>query len=169
MFSAMLLLQTPTIGVAAGAEERGAAIAVIDFNYIDTSGEERDQRSEHEARLKDFMNALRRDLAVRDKIRSVAPVCRPEPCSLTPSTQGELLGAAREAGADVLLVGGIHKMSTLVQWVRIQAIDTKMEQVVLDRLFTFRGDTDEAWRHAEAFISDQLGSLLARRYQRVEP
>jgi hypothetical protein len=60
-------------------------------------------------------------------------------------------------------------MSTLVQWVRIQAIYTKMEQVVLDRLFTFRGDTDEAWRHAEAFISDQLGSLLARRYQRVEP
>jgi hypothetical protein len=165
MFSAMLPLLTPAIGSAADAVERGAAIAVIDFNYIDTSGEERDQRSEHEARLKDFMSALRRDLAAGDKLRSVAPVCRPEPCSLTPSTQGELLGAAREAGADVLLLGGIHKVSTLVQQVRIQAIDTKTGQVVLDRFFTFRGDTDEAWRRAEAFISDQLGSLLPRRYE----
>jgi hypothetical protein len=169
MFSAMLLLQTPTIGFAAGAEERGTAIAVIDFNYIDTSGEERDQRSEHEARLKDFMSALRRDLAAPDKLRSVAPICRPEPCSLTPSTRGELLGAAREAGADVLLIGGIHKMSTLVQWVKIETIDAKTGQVVLDRFFTFRGDTDEAWRRAEAFISDQLGSLLPRRYERVHP
>jgi hypothetical protein len=167
MFSALLPLLTPAIGSAADAVERGTTIAVIDFNYIDTSGEERDQRSEHEARLKDFMSALRRDL--RDKLRSVAPVCRPEPCSLTPSTQGELLGAAREAGADILLLGGIHKVSTLVQQVRIEAIDTKTGQVVLDRFFTFRGDTDEAWRRAEAFISDQLRSLLPGRYEGAQP
>jgi hypothetical protein len=169
MFSALLPLLTPALGSAADVVERGATIAVIDFNYIDTSGEERDQRSEHEARLKDFMSAVRRDLAARDKLRSVAPVCRPEPCSLTPSTQGGLLGAAREAGADILLLGGIHKVSTLVQQVRIEAIDTKTGQVVLDRFFTFRGDTDEAWRRAEAFISDQLGSLLPRRYDGARP
>ena len=32
-----------------GAKAQGAAIAVIDFDYVDTSGEERDQRKEHEA------------------------------------------------------------------------------------------------------------------------
>jgi len=30
---------------------------------------------------------------------------------------------------------------------------------VLDKLFTFRGDTDQAWRHAEEFISRELTTL----------
>ena len=160
---AVFLLLTPAIGPAADNQEQSTAIAVIDFDYIDTSGEERDQRREHETRLEEFMSALRRDLAQREKLRSVIPVCRPEPCSLVSSRQGALLEAAREAGADILLIGGIHKRSTLVQNVRIEGIDTHTGQIVLDRFFTFRGDNDEAWRRAEAFISDQLASLLARR------
>jgi len=31
--------------------------------------------------------------------------------------------------------------------------------LVLDKLFTFRGDTDESWRRAEAFIAGELASL----------
>ena len=41
-----------------------------------------------------------------------------------------LLAAAREAGADILLIGGVHKMSTLVQWAKIQAIDTGTQRVM---------------------------------------
>ena len=66
------------------------------------------------------------------------------------------LAAAREAGADILLIGGVHKMSTLVQWAKVQAIDAATGQIALDKLFTFRGDTDEAWRRAEAFISNEM-------------
>ena len=29
----------------------------------------------------------------------------------------------------------------------------------LDKLFTFRGDTDQAWRRAEEFISNELITL----------
>jgi hypothetical protein len=36
-----------------------AAITVIDFNFLDTSDEERDQAHEHNARLYDFMAGLR--------------------------------------------------------------------------------------------------------------
>ena len=61
----------------------------------------------------------------------------------------------------------IHKMSTLVQWAKVEAIDAKSGQIMLDRLFTFRGDTDLAWRHAEEYmgksISDEVIRLISSR------
>ncbi len=50
-------------------------------------------------------------------------------------------------------------MSTLVQWAKAEAIDTGTEKMVLDRLFTFRGDTDESWRRAETFIAGEFAAL----------
>lgn len=141
-----------------GAKAQGAAIAVIDFDYVDTSGEERDQRKEHETRLNALMSGLKSDLG-QAKYRVVTSTCQPEPCSLGGTTLLNLLAAARQAGADILLIGGIHKMSTLVQWAKVQAIDVKTERRVFDKLFTFRGDTDEAWRRAEAFIAADIMAL----------
>jgi hypothetical protein len=54
---------TIAFGFAADTETAGAAIAIVDFNYVDTSGEVRDQRAEHEVRLSVFMNTLKDDLA----------------------------------------------------------------------------------------------------------
>jgi len=158
---AACLWLAPCCGNAQDSGEKapGAAIAVIDFDYVDTSGEVRDQRKEHAARLGAFMSDLKRDLGQAAKFRLVTPTCRPDPCSLADSTVSDLLTAAREAGADILLVGGVHKMSTLVQWAKIDAIDAKTGRIVLDKLFTFRGDTDEAWRQAEAFIFRELTAL----------
>lgn len=134
-------------------------IAVVDFSYIDSSGEARDQRSDHAARLAEFMTALRMDFATKDKFRLVVPLCHPGPCSVTDTSEADLLNAARNAGAALLLIGGVHKMSTLVQWAKVEAIDVRTGRVVLDKLFTFRGDTDEAWRRAEAFIFDEFSKL----------
>ena len=60
---------------------------------------------------------------------------------------------ARAAGARFVVLGGVHKMSTLVQWAKIQIADEEQGQVVFDRLLTFRGDTDEAWQRAESFLA----------------
>ena len=68
---------------------------------------------------------------------------------------------AKAGGARLLVVGGIHKMSTLVQWARVRVIDLTTERAVIDRLFTFRGDTNEAWTRAESFVSREINSLLA--------
>jgi Protein of unknown function (DUF2380) len=133
-------------------------IAVVDFVYRDTSREERDQRQEHEARLKDFMTALKGDLAAQGK-NIVSLPCEPAPCSVAGGPADDLLRAAREAGAGMLLVGSIQKMSTLVQWAKAEAIDTRTERMVLDKLFTFRGDTDESWHRAEAFVAGELAVL----------
>lgn len=142
-----------------GEKAQGATIAVIDFDYVDTSGEVRDQRKEHEARLGAFMSDLKRDIGQAANFRLVTPTCRPDPCSVAATTVSDLLAAAREAGADILLIGGIHKMSTLVQWAKIEAIDVKTGRLALDKLFTFRGDTDEAWRRAEAFVFEEITAL----------
>ena len=55
-----------------------------------------------------------------------------------------------------LLVSSVHKMSTLVQWAKFDIIDVKARTVVFDRLVTFRGDNDEAWRRAESFIVREI-------------
>ena len=59
------------------------------------------------------------------------------------------------------MIGGIHKMSTLVQWAKVEIIDIAANRVVFDRLFSFRGDSDEAWKRAEAFVSREIREALA--------
>ncbi len=151
----------PSIGKAedGGARAQGGAVAVIDFDYLDTSGEARDQRKEHEARLAAFMGSLKSDLAKSAQFKVVTPLCQPGPCSLAGTIMPKLLAASREAGADIIIIGGVHKMSTLVQWAKVEAIDAKTGRALFDKLFTFRGDADEAWRRAEAFIFEEITAL----------
>jgi hypothetical protein len=47
-------------------------------------------------------------------------------------------------------------MSTLVQWVKFDIVDVKTRKVVFNRLVTFRGDNDAAWRHAESFVVREI-------------
>lgn len=54
-------------------------------------------------------------------------------------------------------------MSTLVQWAKAQVIDVQTEQLVFDRLMTFRGDDVNAWQHAETFlVKDITAQKLVR-------
>lgn len=132
------------------------SIAIVDFDYRDTSGEPRDQKDEHETRLRNFMQSLRSDLEKSGAYKVAALDCRPEPCSVMRLTPEELFDATRKAGAQLLLFGAVHKMSTLVQWAQVQIIDVDKNVVIDDRHLSFRGDSDEAWRRAEAFIVKQL-------------
>ena len=70
------------------------------------------------------------------------------------------LRAASQAGAQILVIGIVHKMSTLVQLARTVAIDTTSQRVVFRKFFTFRGDNDEAWQRAERFISEEVRDRL---------
>ncbi|HET6374439.1 MAG TPA: DUF2380 domain-containing protein, partial [Methylocella sp.] len=80
-------------------------------------------------------------------------------CSFKQTPPDAILEAARRAGARLLVFGGIHKMSTLIQWAKLQAVDLQTDKPVLDRLLTFRGDTDEAWRRAGDFMVEQVKAL----------
>lgn len=151
-------------GTAPVASSRGITIA--DFAYVDTSGEAADQEAAHRERLQAFTSALRRDFATDSRYRVVSISCRLNCMDEEPA---DLLRAAADAGAKIVVVGGVHKMSTLVQWAKIEAIDVEANSVVLDKLFTFRGDTDQAWEKAETFVFKEIISALATSTSTPEP
>lgn len=155
----LMLPVNPALAEDGGSAPQVIGIAIVDFDYIDTSGEQQDQTAAHQKRLHDFMRALRRDLAKSGKYRVVPVTCRPDPCSIAGSNPSDLQKASRAAGAKILLIGGIHKMSTLVQWAKVLAVDVDTDRVVFDKLLTFRADTDQAWDRAEAFVSGEILAL----------
>ena len=133
-------------------------LAVADFDYEDSSGEIQDQVAAHAARLDDFGHLIRDQLSTSGKYQIVTLACARPRCSAGAMDPAALTAAARQSGARLLLYGGIHKMSTLVQFGKAQIVDLETDKVVFDRTITFRGDNDEAWRRAGAFLAEELAS-----------
>lgn len=138
-FVSLLVVLSAGLGGRAAASET-TAVALDDFSYTDTSAEPADQSAAHERRLQAFMVALRRDIAADPRYR------------LAPSVQ---------EGAEFKVIGGIQKTSTLVQWAKVAVIDVGARKVVMDKLYTFRGDNDESWERAEIFVSREVMEALA--------
>jgi len=159
IFVISVIAVTALIAVPARAKDEATPLAIVEFNYSDTSGEPANQLALHQAWLAAFMQSIRDDLTRGGKYRLVTLACGAAPCSITQTPSAEIIDKARAAGARLLLFGGIHKMSTLIQWAKVQAVDLKTEKLVFDRLLTFRGDTEEAWRRAEAFVVEQMAAL----------
>lgn len=135
------------------------AIAVMDFDYRDSSGEPRDQTREHAERLAAFASALRADLAASGAFKVVSVTCASPPCTAATIPPAKLLADARASGAQWLLYGEIFKTSTLIQWQRVQVVDLVADRLLDGKLLSFRGDTDEAWRRAEVFLAREIVEL----------
>jgi len=138
------------------AQGEVAAVAVAEIQYIDTSGEVIDQGADHFRRLRLFEASLRADLAASGKVRDATLDCPPNACSVGDIELDPLLDKAQAAGAAYLLISSFHKVSTLVQWAKVDIVEVKTRNVVFNRLVTFRGDNDNAWRHAESFIVREI-------------
>jgi hypothetical protein len=156
-----LILVPDFAGAEPGIGTPNVGLAIADFAYIDTSGEPTDQVAAHQTRLQTLMEALRRDFAADGRFNLVRLSCPSMPCADDDSDSANLIRAASDAGARILVIGGIHKTSTLVQWAKVAAIDVDAHRVVVDRLFTFRGDSDDAWKRAELFMSQDVRAALA--------
>ena len=146
----------PTRAVAG---QGAVAVAISDFDNVDTSGESANRTAEHAARVQSFAAFLRDDLAVQNKFKVVHLTCQNPPCSAAHMSPDDLVRAARQAGAQLLVYGGIHKESTLIQWGKIEVFDLKKQELVLNKNFSFRGDTDQAFRRAAAFIARYFEAL----------
>jgi uncharacterized protein DUF2380 len=138
------------------AQGEPPVLAVAEIQYIDTSGEVIDQSADHFRRLREFETSLRTDLAASGKVRNGDLDCPPNACSVGDIDADRLLDKAQAAGAGYLLISSFHKLSTLVQWAKFDIVDVKTRNVVFNRLVTFRGDNDKAWRHAETFIVREI-------------
>ena len=133
-------------------------IAVAQFDYADSSGEPGDQRALHATRIAAFQEKLVGDLGSQDRYRPVKLECGQGPCSAATENADALIEAARKTGADYLVFGGVHKMSTLIEWAKAEVIDLHTGKLVFDQLLTFRGDSDEAWQRAESFLAQELAT-----------
>jgi hypothetical protein len=131
-------------------------LAIADFDYLDTSGEAQDQAATHAERLRNFTRLIDDELSASGKYEVVALDCPERPCSAGAMDAQSLTDAARQSGARLLLYGGIHKMSTLVQFGKAQVADLATDRVVYDRTISFRGDDDNAWKRAAEFVAEDL-------------
>jgi len=144
------------------ADDNAIPVVVAEFDYNDTSGEVEDQRAEHAARMKAFAGLLREFLAASGRYKVLRLDCASAICSARNIGADDLVAAARKAAARLLVCGSIHKMSTLIEWGSVQVIDVQEGQLLLDRLFSFRGDNDEAFRRAAEFIGNTLQSIVPK-------
>jgi hypothetical protein len=131
-------------------------LAIADFDYHDTSGEAQDQTAAHAERLKNFVGLVGDELTASGKYRIVSLTCPKPPCSADRMDAQSLTDAARQSGARLLLYGGIHKMSTLIQFGKAQIADLQTDKLVYDKTISFRGDDDNAWRRASEFLAEDL-------------
>lgn len=153
-FFLALICTAAAASVSFAAEPSKLAIAGFDFR--DTSGEVQDQVALHEARLKAFDVTLHDALEGNPKIELVPLACGAEPCTPRKSGLDSLTSQAKTDGTRYLLVGEVHKMSTLVGWVKFAVLDLNDNKPICDRYLTYRGDTDEAWRRAADFAAQDI-------------
>ncbi|MEN3287743.1 MAG: hypothetical protein V7634_2043 [Bradyrhizobium sp.] len=166
LFAGLLLGSSSLILDASAANaDHALAVSFDDFIYIDTSNEPADQTAVHDKRLQAFMTALRDDVTTDRRFELVPSSCAPN-CPTDGPALRDRLRAASQAGAQILIIGGLHKMSTLVQLVETAAVDTTSQRVVFRKFFTFRGDDDEAWQRAERFVSEEVRDRLIERTSR---
>ncbi len=143
------------LAAVAARAQASSTMAIAQLEFVDSSGEAQDQEAAHKRRIDAFGQALRHDLEARGGFRFKEIRCGAGPCasSENPETIQE---AAHASGVKYVFLGGVHKMSTLVQWGKFQIVDEDAGRIAFDRLVTFRGDTDEAFARAEAFMVQQI-------------
>lgn len=144
-----------------GRSEAPLTVVVADFNYVDTSGEVRDQSAEHRALVASFTELLRENLSAAG-YHVQALECPDPPCTERRMGADGLAAAARRSGARLVVYGGIRKQSTLVQWGRVEVLDLDSNQSLLNRLVSFRGDNDMAFSRAAAFVGDMVREAMPK-------
>ena len=150
------------LAVAAGAPApmpaRAAEVvtlATAGFDFIDTSGEMRDQTAEHDRRLAALDRIILDSLSGEKNLKTVPLGCK-DNCTLARSGLEALSKHAVAAGASHLLIGQVRKMSTLIGGVKFAVIDLGTNRPACDRFLSYRGDTDEAWSRAAVFAAQEV-------------
>jgi Protein of unknown function (DUF2380) len=105
------------------------------------------------------MTGLRDDVTADRRFELVPSSCASN-CPTDGPALRDRLRAASQTGTQILIIGTVHKVSTLVQVAGAAAIDTTSQRVVFRKYFQFRGDNDEAWQRAERFVSEEVRDRL---------
>lgn len=140
------------------AQAKPLTLAAANFAFKDTSGEVKDQTAEHARRLRALNEAVRHGLAQNRKIKTALLTCQNDKCNAAEPGLEVLAADAKKAGASHLLFGQVHKMSTLVGWIKYAMVDLNQNAPVCERTLSYRGDNDQAWEHAARFAVRDIES-----------
>jgi hypothetical protein len=136
--------------VAAGAEQRSAA--VFDFELVDTSWADplKAPDAEHQSRMTQASERLRARLTESGRYRMVdiAPVAGQAHASNLQACGGCDVTLADRVGAELAVTGSVHKVSNLILNMTIFVRDAKTGGNVVVMQASMRGDTDESWLRA---------------------
>jgi hypothetical protein len=153
---AALLLAISAMAVPAKAQPPATTLAVLPIKLLDTSAEPKDQTDEHRLRLQSMAVELRSDLGSLGRYHTVPVLAEDVQRTCIEETTDCLLSMARSQGAELVFVGVVHKSSTLIMQMWARIVDAQTGGVLFSRELNFRGDNDEAWHRAEAFLIDQI-------------
>lgn len=135
-------------------------VAVPDIGFSDSSGEVRNQDADHRLRLHTLADGLRTDIAKDGQVASLALGCVTTPCRLDGAEVERLRAQARDAGASLMVLCGVHKMSTLVMAMKVDVFEVGSGRLVTSKLLSFRGDNDEGWRRAGVFVAKEVAQAI---------
>jgi hypothetical protein len=133
-----------------------ARIAVADFTYTDSSGEPTDQRAAHATRLAALKTMLIAGLTHSGVYSASALSCPQPPCSVDTLDGGQMTALAQAQHAQYVVFGGVQKISTLIEFGRVDIMNAATGKSALSETISFRGDSDDAWRHAADFVVEEL-------------
>ena len=155
-----------TLMVSAPARADPLKVAVFDFELVDTSlqGEVDGPRTDEQRRLMNAGVQLRRGLAESGKfaILDIAPVNAAAHGSNLQACGGCDVHYAQQVGADLAVTGVVQKVSNLILNMNVYLRDTHTGNLVTSMSADFRGNTDESWSRAAAYLL--RNRLLAPNY-----
>ena len=152
----VLLFAASALVVSAKAQPPATTLAVLPIKLLDTSAEPKDQTDEHRLRLQSMAVELTSDLGSLGRYHTVPVLAEDVQRTCIKETTDCLLSMARSQGAELVFVGVVHKSSTLIMQMWARIVDAQTGGVLFSRELNFRGDNDEAWHRAEAFLIDQI-------------
>ena len=152
------LAAAAALATLAGASPPGEpiAVAVAEFDYIDPAGGVMELEQAAGERLRILAQKVSDGLDQSDRYRVVTLAWDPAPCPAGRTDPAELIAKAQEAGARLLVFGGIHKMNAIIQYGNAEVVDLQADRLVFDRNIAFRNDNDEAWRQAAKYLIAEL-------------
>lgn len=162
-FALALALALIMTGVVTCAGASAPKVAVFDFELVDTSleGATYGPRADQQAHLAAAANYLRGRLAKsgRFDVVDVAPVAARAHASNLQACGGCDMSFARELGAKFAVTGWVQKVSNLILNMNVVVRDVDTGKTVAGKSVDMRGNTDESWSRAIAWLVDNY--LLA--------
>ncbi|MBV8564600.1 MAG: DUF3280 domain-containing protein [Methylobacteriaceae bacterium] len=132
-------------------------VAIFDFELIDTSleGELNGPRADEAARLARTGDQLR-DLVTKSAkflVVDIAPVRADARGQNLQACGGCDAKLAQKVGADLSITGTVRKVSTLILSINLYVREVSTGKLIAALNADFRGDTDESWSRALAWIA----------------